>query len=54
MAMKFVVLAALVVGLQEKPKVPPKGPPWTTDWRAARWESLRTGKPIFLYFTKTY
>ncbi len=41
-------------GAQEKPKAPPKGPPWTTDWRAARWESLRTGKPIFLYFTKTY
>jgi hypothetical protein len=50
----LLALALLVPVAQEKAKSPPKGPPWTTDWRAARWEALRTGKPIFLYFTKTY
>jgi hypothetical protein len=50
----MLILTLSVLLVQEKAKSPPAGPPWTTDWRAARWESLRTGKPIFLYFTKTY
>jgi hypothetical protein len=48
------LVAVLVLGMQDKPKEPPKGPPWTTDPRAARRESMRTGKPIFAYFTKTF
>jgi hypothetical protein len=38
---------------QDKHKEPVKGPPWTTDYKAARREALRTGKPIFSYTTKT-
>ena len=33
---------------------PPEGPPWKRDLAAARKEALEAGKPIFLYFTKTY
>ena len=32
----------------------PEGVPFQTDYRAARREALRTGRPMFLYFTKTY
>ena len=35
-------------------ETPPKGPPWQRDLHAARKEALEQGKPIFLYFTKTY
>ena len=31
----------------------PKGPPWHVTYRAARREALRTGRPVFVYFTKT-
>jgi len=34
--------------------VPPEGPPWQRDFVAAHAEALKSGKPIFLYFTKTY
>jgi hypothetical protein len=34
--------------------VPPKGPPWQQDFVAAHKEAVASGKPIFLYFTKTY
>ncbi len=34
--------------------VPPEGPPWKTDFVAAHKEAAASGKPIFLYFTKTY
>ena len=33
---------------------PPRGPPWQRDLLRARKEALEQGKPIFLYFTKTY
>ncbi len=35
-------------------KTPPEGPPWTTDFLEARALALESGKPIFLYSTKTY
>ena len=35
-------------------ETPPKGPPWERDFYAARKQALEQGKPIFLYFTKTY
>jgi hypothetical protein len=35
-------------------ETPPPGPPWQRDFDAVQREALRTGKPIFVYFTKTY
>ena len=37
-----------------KSDVPPEGPPWMTDLIAAHAKAVKSGKPIFLYFTKTY
>ncbi len=33
---------------------PPPGPPWKLSYRSARREAIREGRPIFVYFTKTY
>jgi len=35
-------------------ETPPKGPPWQRDLVAAQKQALREGKPLFVYFTKTY
>lgn len=35
-------------------ETPPAGPPWQSDFAAARRQALAEGKPLFLYFTKTY
>jgi hypothetical protein len=35
-------------------ETPPVGPPWQRDFAAARQQALTEGKPLFLYFTKTY
>ena len=35
-------------------ETPPEGPPWKRDFVAAHKEALESGKPLFLYFTKTY
>ena len=35
-------------------ETPPPGPPWKRDFYDAQQEALRGGKPIFIYFTKTY
>lgn len=35
-------------------ETPPLGPPWRYDFLAAQSEALSAGKPIFVYFTKTY
>ena len=32
----------------------PKGPPWHVVYRSARRDALRTGKPVYVYFTKSY
>lgn len=32
----------------------PKGPPWHAEYRSAKREALRYGRPVFVYFTKTY
>ncbi len=32
----------------------PAGPPWERDFMKAHASALEAGKPIFLYFTKTY
>lgn len=33
---------------------PPAGAPWTMDFGAALEAAAKDGRPIFLYFTKTY
>ena len=33
---------------------PPEGPPWKTDLLEAQEEAVAEGKPLFVYFTKTY
>ena len=33
---------------------PPVGPPWVRNFTEARTQALLSGKPIFLYSTKTY
>jgi hypothetical protein len=37
-----------------KSKEPPVGPAWTHDLQTAQQMALKTGKPIFLYSTKTF
>jgi hypothetical protein len=55
MAAGVVLVAAVVCG---RPVVAgetmPPGPPWRTDFPAARREALRRGVPLFVYYTKTY
>lgn len=56
------VLVALLSGVSidstataaEDSKTPPPGAPWQRDFDAAQREALQSGKPIFIYFTKTY
>lgn len=33
---------------------PPPGPPWQLSYREARRDALLHGRPVFVYFTKTY
>jgi hypothetical protein len=33
---------------------PPPGPPWQLSYRQARLDALAHGRPVFVYFTKTY
>lgn len=35
-------------------ETPPAGPPWTKDFGAALEAAAKDGRPVFLYFTKTY
>lgn len=35
-------------------KTPPAGPPWITDFAAARASAIAGNKPLFVYSTKTY
>ena len=32
----------------------PKGPPWHVEYRSAKRAALREGKPVYIYFTKSY
>ena len=47
------VLAPAAAPAEAGEKMTP-GPAWRTDYREARREALRAGKPLFLYFTKTH
>ena len=53
-AVMVLVLLPLVAGAVLRAGEPPPGPPWETDYWNARREALRTGTPVFIYFTKTY
>jgi predicted NBD/HSP70 family sugar kinase len=35
-------------------ETPPQGPPWLRDFAEAQELAERTGRPIFVYMTKTY
>lgn len=35
-------------------KTPPVGPPWQRDFDVAMRDAITAGRPMFLYFTKTY
>lgn len=49
------VLAFLLASVWSPPgEKLPKGPPWHTEYRTAKREALRLGKPVYVYFTKTY
>jgi hypothetical protein len=54
--MRIVLLAAVLAGAAAAgdSETPPEGPPWMRDLHAARAKALAEGKPLFLYFTKTY
>ena len=41
-------------GGEHASKTPPAGPPWVTEFAAARAAALAAHKPIFVYSTKTY
>jgi hypothetical protein len=50
----FLPLALCAAMAQAGSELPPKGPPWQRELLAAQREALQNGRPIFLYFTKTY
>jgi hypothetical protein len=53
--MRAVFLTVLLAGAAAAgSETPPPGPPWQRDLTKAREQALREGKPLFLYFTKTY
>ena len=54
---RILSVCAVLSGLQAHggdSETPPLGPPWKRDFHDAREDALQRGKPIFLYFTKTY
>jgi hypothetical protein len=53
--MRVALFAALLAGtVSAGSETPPAGPPWQRDLSEARQQALADGKPLFLYFTKTY
>ena len=50
-----VLLTALAGGRAARGgETPPEGPPWVRDWVEAKRAALEGGRPIFVYFTKSY
>ena len=33
---------------------PPPGPPWKRSYREACLDAIQNGRPVFVYFSKTY
>lgn len=53
--MRLIMPLALCAAMaQAGSETPPKGPPWMRDLLEAQKDALLSGKPVFLYFTKTY
>ena len=56
--MRFLLLVLSVFALAAAPVSAggalPKGPPWHRSFVEAHAEAAKTGKPIFVYFTKFY
>ena len=50
----FAVLCLAATTALAGSDTPPEGPPWQRDLVAAQQQALEEGKPLFLYFTKTY
>ena len=50
------IVALLCLTLPHVPPgdTPPPGPPWLLSHREARLDALLHGRPVFVYFTKTY
>ena len=48
------LVVTIAVPLWAGSETPPKGPPWERDLLVAQKRALDEGKPIFVYFTKTY
>ena len=46
----FLLVGAAAAGSE----TPPKGPPWVRELAAAQKSAQETGRPIFVYLTKTY
>ena len=53
-ASRLLLLAAVSVPALAGSETPPEGPPWQRDLLAAQKQALEKGKPLFVYFTKTY
>lgn len=54
MLASFLFAAAVTTPVLGGSETPPPGPPWERDFYDAQQKALRGGKPIFIYFTKTY
>ncbi|MAG93344.1 MAG: hypothetical protein CMJ48_06300 [Planctomycetaceae bacterium] len=50
----FIILSALCITAQAGSETPPPGAPWKRSFDEAHRQALKTGRPIFVYFTKTY
>ncbi len=50
----FILLSALGTAAQAGSETPPPGAPWKRSFDEAHRQALKTGRPIFVYFTKTY
>jgi hypothetical protein len=47
----LLLLAGIAAGGSD---TPPPGPPWIRDFAEAQALAEKTGRPIFVYLTKTY
>ena len=57
LAATWLVLPLGLVAVSVEPApgdTPPPGPPWKLSYREAARDALRAGRPVFVYFTKTY
>ncbi len=54
LAMFPALLASLLRCINPPGDTPPPGPPWKLSCREARLDALAHGRPVFVYFSKTY